>query len=254
MSTAFQTGFGNGDIIKPEHVKQFSGPVNDLESGAALYREAIDDGGLYQVDFQPSANPDAHFIEELTPGQVIVFKASHPSPADAQLKVLVDGGFETYPLFMGGTQVGIDQILTDQVVIAVFNDTTVPRFDVVGGGGGVGSLSELSDVEVSTPSLGEVLRYDGDEFVNATLEIDDVDGLSAALISAGGTLGGNLADLQGLSLVEGDIFTVNSTGELIKLSAGDEGDVLKIVSGVPAWGEPVGGGGGGCRRQLYLAG
>ncbi len=111
--------------------------------------------------------------------------------------------------------------------------------------GGATSLGDLSDAEVTSPAAGQVLRYDGTEFINAVLDIDDVDGLSAALASAGGTVGGNLADLQALSLAEGDILTVDASGDLIQLAAGDEGHVLQIVSGVPAWGEPVGGGGGG---------
>lgn len=169
MSTPFDTGFGNDDIIEVDHVKQYAKPTNDLESGAAFYREADDVSGVYQVDFQPSAQPGGHFIEELTPGQSIVFKASHNSPANAELQVLVDGGSETHPLFMGDTPVGADDIRTNQMVIVIFNDTTPPRFDVVGiasGEGGASQLSDLDDVALSSLASGDVLQYDGTDFVN----------------------------------------------------------------------------------------
>ena len=57
--------------------------------------------------------------------------------------------------------------------------------------------------------------------------------------------GGLLDSLQGLSssLAEGDILIVDANGLPTRLSAGSEGDILKIVSGVPAWGEDIGGGG-----------
>lgn len=249
MSSTFETGFSNGDLIEPAHVSQFAQPVNDLESGYALYREAVNASGVYQVDFQPSANPDGHFIEALSAGQGIVFKASHNSPADAELEVLMDGGSETHPLYLGGAPVGAGDIVAGQIMMIVYNDTTTPRFDIIGGGG-LMALDDLTDVELDTPATGQVLRYDGTEFVNATLEIDDVDGLSAAIATAGGTVGGNLADLQGLTLVEGDLLTVDDGGDLVRLPVGDEGYVLKIVDGVPAWGEDLGGGG---RDGTYAA-
>ena len=37
-----------------------------------------------------------------------------------------------------------------------------------GGGGGASALSELSDVNLTSPSDGQVLHYDGTEWINAT--------------------------------------------------------------------------------------
>ena len=255
MSTAFVTVFGSGDLIEPDHVKQFAQPVNDLESGATLFRAATNDSGNYQVDFQASANPDGHSIESLVAGQMILFKASHNSPAAAQLKVLVEGGSgsETHPLFFGGSQIGAGEIRQDQIVAVVFNNTTTPQFDVVGIRG-AGSLNELGDSSISSPATGEVLRYDGTNFVNEVLEMGDVNGLPAAIASAGGSTTGHLSELQALSLSEGDMLIANSSGELTKLAPGSEGYVLTITSGVPAWGESVGGGGDWLTRELVAFG
>jgi hypothetical protein len=186
MSTQFDTGFSdaNNDIIEAEHVKQFADPINELESGAALFRVASNDSGAYSVDFTTAANPNGHSINSLSQGQVIVFKASHNSPANATLKVLRNDspGSETHPLFLGDAQAGDGDILADQMVIVVFNNTTTPRFDVVGISSGGGSLAELDDVMLTgTPAPGQILRYNGSEFTNETMVISDVSGLQDAL-------------------------------------------------------------------------
>lgn len=241
MSTPFNTGFSNGETIETNHFTQYVNPINDLESGASHFRVATNSSGTYQVNFLTSANPEGHAIDSLSAGQMIVFKASHNSPDNAQLKVSTNSGEATHPLFMGGVQINQGEITSDQIVTCIFNDTSPPRFDVVGVRG-FNNLGELTDVALSSPSASQVLRYDGNNFVNATLAINDVDDLNNQIVSAGGTTTGHLTELQALTLSEGDMLTTNSGGEIVRLPAGAEGHVLKMTSGVPAWGEDLGGG------------
>ena len=63
---------------------------------------------------------------------MIVFKADVASSASAELEInLEGGGTDSGPLFKNGTQVGASDILANQIVLAVYNDTTTPRFDVM---------------------------------------------------------------------------------------------------------------------------
>ena len=211
MSTQFETDFENDDIIEAEHIKQFAQPINDLESGVAFYREASGDGSPYEVSFRKEDSTDekGHFLESpLSAGQMVVFKANVDSPVDAGLAILLEDGSTgtssgNIPLFAGGAEVGEDDIKADQIVVAVYNDTTPARFDVVGvsgagSGGGAGSLDDLSDVAITSPTTGQMIRHNGTEFVNSTLVIADVDGLPAAIDAKQDELTG-ISDVPGLT-------------------------------------------------------
>lgn len=135
MSTNFNTSFTTNDTIDAGHIKQYAGPVNNLESGAAFYREATSSGATYVVGFTASDIPGGspgHTISSLSPGQMILFKADVASSASAELEInLEGGGTDSGPLFKNGTQVGAGDILANQIVLVVYNDTTTPRFDVM---------------------------------------------------------------------------------------------------------------------------
>jgi hypothetical protein len=163
MSTQFDTDFSdaNNDIIEANHVKQFALSVNDLESGLAFYREADSggDGSPYEVSFRKTDSRDekGNFLEDpLTAGQMVVFKANVDSPVGgASLAILLEDGASgtssgPIPLFSGDTQVGPGQIKAEQIVVAIYNNTSPPRFDVVGvsgssGGGGLTSPVAITD-------------------------------------------------------------------------------------------------------------
>lgn len=59
----------------------------------------------------------------------------------------------------------------------------------------------------------------------------------------------NLLDIKDLSLVLGDIIFFDGTN-LVKLGIGPEDNILKVTSGVPAWGAGGGGGGSGREEQV----
>ncbi len=202
MSTPFETNFDDSgdDTIHASHVIQYAEPIQELESGAALFRVASNDSGAYSVDFTALANPNGHRITSLTQGQMIVFKASHNSPASATLKVLLEpSGSASHPLTMGDTQVGANDILQNQMVIVVYNATTTPRFDVIGIASG-GALSELEDVTFTSLATGQLLRYNGTAWVNATLAAGDLPtGIDAAKVGSGAVSNAEFGYLDGVT-------------------------------------------------------
>ncbi len=214
MSTDFtQNDFNNGDLTDAEHIKRTFGPINNLESGAAFYRVAASSSNNYVVDFSisaiPGGEPGHYLTSPLSAGQVIIFKADQDSLANAQLQVTVEGGSVTAPLNVANTQVGLDDIKQDQIVVAIYNNTSTPRFDIVGvggtgsGGGGAGALNDLSDVTLSSPMTGQILQHNGSgQFINVALSsagivITDVSGLQTALDAKQDDLTGT-SDVPGL--------------------------------------------------------
>lgn len=188
MSTHFDTNFDDSsdDIIHANHVIQYAQPIKDLESGKAFYRVATGSGAPYQVSFRLAASTGGtgHHIDHpstpgphptplslLSAGQEVIFKANINSPASASLAILLeDGGSGTlsvaYPLFAGGAQVGANEIKAEQIVMAVYNDTSTPRFDVIGVASAGGGVPTSRLVSTTAPLAGG-----GDLTANRTLSI-----------------------------------------------------------------------------------
>ncbi len=86
-----------------------------------------------------------------------------------------------------GTRSEINFVEGENVTLTVTDDAVNGRVNVeiasTGGGGGPGatSLNELSDVMVGSPTTGQVLRYNGSQWVNAAVAQSDVTGLTTAL-------------------------------------------------------------------------
>ncbi len=233
MSTHFQTNFDDSgdDIIHASQVIQFAQPTNDLESGKAFYRVASGDGTPYEVSFRmaDSTGGTGHHIDHpsaptppslslLQAGQMVVFKANVDSPADASLAILLEDGASgtlssAYPLFAGGAQVGADEIQEEQIVVAIFNDTSPPRFDVVGvssGSGGGGGLT--SPVGVADGGTGATTAAGARTNLGAQAQDSALD------------------EIAGLDMAKGDVFVHNGTA-VTKLGPGTNGQVLSADSG-----------------------
>lgn len=195
MSSEF-TSFSSGDPIAPGDINQFIQPINDLETGAALYRVATGSSGSpYLVDFTRDANQGGHFIATtayaatlgdpslaLQAGQVVIFKADVNSPSSASLQIkLEDGSTGTnsasIPLHVGNSQIGSNVITADQIVMAVYNDTSTPRFDIV-------SLS------TGGPSASAYQVYNWDSYLTQTISSTSwtsMTGCSGGFVVAGTT-------------------------------------------------------------------
>lgn len=88
-----------------------------------------------------------------------------------------------------------------------------------GGSGGASNLSDLDDVTLTSPSDGQVLHYDGTEWINAT----PVAELPAVTGSDNGSV---------LKVVEGVWAKGSETVELPAVTSDDNGKILKVVDGV----------------------
>ena len=117
----------------------------------------------------------------------------------------------------------------------------VPAAQLPAGGGGASSLDELSDVAISSPASGQVLRHNGTQFVNSTLTAANMpSGIDAARIGSGavsnaefGYLDGVLAPIQ--SQINGRVSGTCSTGYLPIMSgpnniATSHGTTTKIAN------------------------
>ena len=63
-----------------------------------------------------------------------------------------------------------------------------------GNGDGASELNDLDDVVITTPSAGDLLRYDGTNFVNTTLAAGDIPNLDAAKITTGTFADGRISE------------------------------------------------------------
>ncbi len=156
MPTNFDTSFGTGDEISPEHVKQFAKPINDIESGAAFYRAATHTEETYEVDFSAAATEQGELGQVLTSleaGQVINFKASADSLDGASLQVALESGTATHPLYSHGQPIKAGAIRSGQIVQVVFNSTGSGRFDAIGF-----NTSRIAEIENLNPSHGQLVK------------------------------------------------------------------------------------------------
>jgi hypothetical protein len=117
-------------------------------------------------------------------------------------------------------QVPITLTTTGTSGAATFNGTTlnIPQYSG-GGGSGVSSISATSPVIVNTSTGAVTVSF-----------------TSTLLASQGGTSFSTYAT--------GDLIYASATNTLAKRAAGATGTVLTMVSGVPTWQAPSGGGGG----------
>ena len=141
MPTPFQT-FNPGDLIEDTHVEQFIDPIQGLESGSSLYREATNTGDAYKVDFSSGLE-----ISSYTPGLEIKFKAPIANTGAATLTVAGPSGDLTAIALTkdGGQPLDTGDIVVDQVVSVIYTEdasSANPRFEVVGGLSGKQNLSE----------------------------------------------------------------------------------------------------------------
>jgi len=86
---------------------------------------------------------------------------------------------------------------------------------------GATELDGLSDVDITTPAAGHILRHTGTRFINQ--------------------LGLAISDLTVASAAQGDLIR-RGASVFERLAVGTAGQVLTVVGGVPAWAAPAGGG------------
>lgn len=112
MPTSFDLSFSTGNVIQASHVSQFASPVNNLESGAAVYAADSASTDAYSVTPTPGApNP-------LVAGYRLHFKANTANTGVATLNV----GTGAVSLKKSGTRdLETGDILAGQVVTVVYD-------------------------------------------------------------------------------------------------------------------------------------
>lgn len=92
-----------------------------------------------------------------------------------------------------------------------YNPFTDELDDVgTGGGGGADSLNDLTDVTLTSPSNGEVLKYNGSAWVNDT---DDTGGGSGTVTTDGDTVQGDGSGGDPIALADDIAKDINITGD-----------------------------------------
>lgn len=144
MSTPFNTSFSNGDVIQADHVKQYAAPIQNLESGKALYRHDIGSGDAYKVNFFDDPDSD-NVVTEYTEGMLVYFKAATANDGAATLTIRGSDGASTPSAVdldaisltkKGGEALETGDISVGQVVAAIYVDDGLgERFEIFGSGG-----------------------------------------------------------------------------------------------------------------------
>ena len=107
---------------------------------------------------------------------------------------------------------------------------------------GASQLSELSDVNTSTATSGNILVANGTKFESVAISGDATLASNGALTIADNSVDGT--DIALGSDATGDVMYYNGT-DWIRLAKGSDGQVLTLSGGIPTWATPSGGGGGG---------
>lgn len=117
----------------------------------------------------------------------------------------------------------------------------------IGAGGGATTLDGLTDVTITTPAAGAVLKYDGSAWINGQVDLADTDAVTGILAIGNGGTGATTQtaafDALSPTTTKGDVIVSNGTDN-IRLGVGTDGQVLTAdsaqASGVK-WATPSGG-------------
>jgi hypothetical protein len=169
MPTPFDSDFDPGDIIEADHVKQFIVPVNNLETGRAFYAgTSSGSASAYTVLLSPTPEATPYNV-----GMIVNFKAHVDNAAAPTLNVNALGA---KPLIKnGGSALAAADIKAGQIVSVLYDGTSFQLLSVaVSGGASVAALTDLTDVTITTPATGQVLRKSAGDWVNSTLQASDL--------------------------------------------------------------------------------
>ena len=227
MSSNFQ----DGDLIEVNHIKQYS--------GEAYY--SVASGGSTSSAYLATVTPPP--LSAYPVGMVVHFKPNADNSASPTLNV---NGLGAKAIVKNGfTPLAAADIKNGQVISLVYDGT---NFQLVaasaGGSSSVAALNDLTDVTISSPATGQVLRKSAGDWVNSALQASDLpshnhDGSqittgqvaparlssnapnSAQFLRGDGTwapVSGGATNLDGLTDVT---ISTPTTGQFLRKSAGD---------------------------------
>ncbi len=184
MPSSF-TSFANGDVIQANHVSELQTPIKNLERGAAFYAGTSAGGTTaYTVTLSPA--PDVPHQD----GMLVNFRVNVQNTAGSPNVTLSVNGATAKPILKNGSQSLVAGDLKANQIVSLVFDATAQAFQLLAVNQ-VNSLDDLSDVVISSPSSGQVVRHNGTNFVNAAIAAGDITSGQLALAR-----GGTNADLS----------------------------------------------------------
>ena len=194
MPSSFAS-FSNGDVVEASHVAEMHAPIQNLERGAAFYAGTT--GGsstAYSATLSPA--PDNPYQA----GMIVNFKIHADNTAGSPDVTLNVNGVGAKPILKGGgDSLAAGDLKAGQMASVVYDSASGGAFKLVGGSS-VGDLDDLTDVAISSPSTGQVVRYNGSQFVNANLAAGDMpSGIDASKIGSGAVSDTEFGYLDGVT-------------------------------------------------------
>ena len=194
MPSSFAS-FSNGDVVEASHVAEMHAPIQNLERGAAFYAGTT--GGsstAYSATLSPA--PDNPYQA----GMIVNFKIHADNTAGSPDVTLNVNGVGAKPILKGGgDSLAAGDLKAGQMASVVYDSASGGAFKLVGGSS-VGDLDDLTDVAISSPSTGQVVRYNGSQFVNANLAAGDMpSGIDASKIGGGAVSDTEFGYLDGVT-------------------------------------------------------
>jgi hypothetical protein len=226
----------NGDPVPGFVTFMLSSQLQDAVTEEIVSRTRIkrylDSAGSFSVDLVATNDPDteplgatykvSEYIRgrlervyniELpydTPGGTLDLADVAPVTYTELFTYVLTSTFNTHVGTVASTTV-LGHVKIDGTTITIDGDGVISSS---GGGGGATELDDLTDVVITTPTTGEVLKYNGTEWVND----EDAGGMENPMTSIG------------------DIIIGGVGGTPERLGAGSlQPLVLTQISGVPAW-------------------
>lgn len=196
MPSSFDS-FSNGDPIEAHNVSEMHAPIQNLERGAAFYAgTSTGTSTAYAVTMSPAPD-DPH-----QSGMIVNFKVHTNNSVGSPDVTLNVNSVGAKPILKdGGDSLVADDLKADQIVSVIYDASGSGAFNLIAvSGSSVVGLNDLSDVSISSPSSGQVVRYNGSNFANASLSASDMpSGIDAAKIGGGAVSNTEFGYLDGVT-------------------------------------------------------
>jgi hypothetical protein len=127
-----------------------------------------------------------------------------------------------------------DVVLTSPTNGQVLQYNGTNWVNATGGGGGATQLNELTDVTITAAATGEVLRYNGSAWVDAQLDYSDLSGTPTLVTDLNG-----LSDVTITTAATGEVLRYNGSAWVdAQLNSSDLNNDSGFITGITA--EPIG--------------
>lgn len=163
MPTNTFHNFGSDDVIEAIHVSEMHNPILNLERGASYFGGLSGgSGSAYTASLTPA--PDNPYSS----GMIVNFKAHVQNLAGSPDVTLDVNGVGPKPIQKnGGAPLAAGDIKANQIVSVIYDNAGTGKFHLMSvAASSSASLDDLTDVSISSPTAGQVLLYNGTNFVN----------------------------------------------------------------------------------------